>query len=105
MDVERTLRNACINSIEPNRSAERSEVRHSIRARCSRQAKATVEQTIPNRHSRFVIAEAEHLDVIHLAKRSIDGQLVRQPNIFCGIRKRVVRMNVYDQRMLFVGPI
>ena len=53
----------------------------------------------------FVLAEAEHFDVIYLAQRDIDRQFVRERGIFHGVRNRVERMNVSDQRLLLMRHV
>ena len=67
--------------------------------------KTAVQQPIPNRSGRFVVAEPHDLDVIHLPQCNINGKLVSKRFILGRIRNRLVRMNVANDCLLLMSNI
>ena len=100
--AERAVGHRGVDAVQADRPAQGGVVGHRIRAPGGRNPETKVQQPVPHPGGRLMIGERDDLEVVDLAQRHIDGQLVGVGMSGPGQRPRLFleRMHVADQRAL-----
>src|ERR1700757_2856686 len=64
VNLQRALGNLHVNTIKAHRAPLRGKIRHGVSSRRGRQAKAAVQESVPDARRRLVVAEAQDLNVV-----------------------------------------
>src|SRR5205814_6686212 len=66
-NLERTVWHFDIHAIQAHRSTQRCKVGHGVGSGGGWKVKAAIQKAVPDARCRFVIAEAQHFDVVNFA--------------------------------------
>ena len=105
LHAQRTRRSSHVYSVQAHGPPQGSKIRHGICTSASGQAKATVQQAVPDRRGTLVVAESEHLQVVHLTQRNVHGKRVGQGFVRCRIGQAGKWMDVADHSTLRVRHV
>ncbi len=94
-----------INPVQSHWTAQRRKVRHRIGPRRSRDTKAEIQQAIPDRSCRQMVAESEDLEVVHFAERHVHRKRMPKIGIVSRVGSFVIRMHITGERLLFMCKV